>query len=409
MFRYDWTILATPTLQDEWRAAAGETGAAGADDPALRAAIAQVLAQVGGLPLAESAWSADECTARGRALLREAVLRLVRGEGRVSDLDQGHLAKPTASRPQADEVLRAVDRVGINSADETTLRGLGLGAAVAQRVMAERQRGGAFESLADLDRRVRGVGDRMVQELAHAVHFAPPSASPWGYAPVQRPYDAAALAHDMARLVAVQRGATQRARLLAALDALAVSSHGHPAVRMQRARRAPVSASASAAADSVPASWVGVWFGSAYFARLQRLIAAAQTHIDVCMFHAAATDRGHPTYRLLDALIAAQARGVAVRVLLDRDREDDPYRSTVINTPAREHLASGGVACRFDASDRLMHSKCVLVDGSYCVVGSHNWSAGSYFQFDDLSLLVASPDLHATMRARFDQLWAAAS
>lgn len=402
MFRYPFSALATPALQDEWRQAAGDATPA---DAALRDAMARVLAQVGGLPAADAVWTDDDCTRRGRALLREAVLRLLRGEGRASDLDDGHLARPSAQRPEADEVLRAVPRVGVNTADAATLRSLGLGAAVAERIVLERQRAGAFRSLADLDARVRGVGTRAVEEIAEAVHFGLPAAAPWPYAPVRQPYDDAALARDIARLIGAQQGATPRARLLAALDALAVSAHGHPATRMHRVRR-PVPAPPGA---ELAAQWVGVWFGSAYHQRLQRLLQAATGSIAVCMFHAAATDRRHPTFRLLDALVAAHGRGVAVRVLLDRDRDDDPYRSTVINTPARQHLEAAGVPCRFDTSERLLHSKSVLVDGRFCVVGSHNWSAGSYFQFDDLSLLVDSAPLHAEMQARFDQLWATAS
>jgi phosphatidylserine/phosphatidylglycerophosphate/cardiolipin synthase-like enzyme len=154
---------------------------------------------------------------------------------------------------------------------------------------------------------------------------------------------------------------------------------------------------------------VGLLVGSAYYSRVQRLFDAAATSIDVCMFHVAAPDPGHPTYRLLEALVRAHGRGVAVRVLMDQDREEDPYRSTIVNTPARTYLSGNGVACRFDVSDALLHSKFLLIDGARAVVGSHNWSAGSYFQFDDVTLVVASAALVTAMKARFETLWAAGS
>jgi phosphatidylserine/phosphatidylglycerophosphate/cardiolipin synthase-like enzyme len=87
----------------------------------------------------------------------------------------------------------------------------------------------------------------------------------------------------------------------------------------------------------------------------------------------------------------------------------DPYRSTIVNSPARTYLSGNGVACRFDVSDALLHSKFLLIDGARAVVGSHNWSAGSYFQFDDVTLVVASAPLVTAMKARFDTLWAAGS
>ena len=82
----------------------------------------------------------------------------------------------------------------------------------------------------------------------------------------------------------------------------------------------------------------------------------------------------------------------------------DPYLSTVINTAAKEYLEAEGVDCRFDQEDVLMHSKFLVLDEKVCVVGSHNWSAGSYFHFDDLSMVVASEELGAELAARFEQM-----
>lgn len=399
MFRFQWQVLATSALLDEVRAAASDVEPANEE---LTASLARIFSLVGGVPLADEAWSVDECTRRGRAFIQEALLRQLRGPGRLSDHDDGYLAKPSKQRPETDEVIRSVSRVGINTADAATLRDLGLSAAIAQNIIDQRQRRGPIKSLDDLDERVPGIGPRTVEELAHAVHFALPEPIPWPYAPVQRKHDTQAFLSDLSRFVAAQAGTTPRARLLAALDALAVGAHAHPAQRMRRVRRGP----APPPAPSSNADWVGVLSGSAYYERLQRLFQAAQTRIDVCMFHAAATDQRHPTFRLLNALVAAHGRGVQVRMLLDQDRDEDLYRSTVINTPARNFLLAAGVPCRFDTSERLLHSKFVLVDDQYSVVGSHNWSAGSYFQFDDLSLLVADSALNTTMRSRFEGLWA---
>ena len=78
----------------------------------------------------------------------------------------------------------------------------------------------------------------------------------------------------------------------------------------------------------------------------------------------------------------------------------------MINSPARTFLTASGIAYRFDASETLLHSKFVLTDGICSAVGSHNWSAGSYFPFDDLTLLIASSTFHQQMKTRFDGLWA---
>jgi phosphatidylserine/phosphatidylglycerophosphate/cardiolipin synthase-like enzyme len=97
---------------------------------------------------------------------------------------------------------------------------------------------------------------------------------------------------------------------------------------------------------------------------------------------------------------------VAVRVLTDSDRVEDPYLSTVINGPAIAVLRGAGVPVRVDTPEALLHSKFLVIDDDLAVVGSHNWSAGSYFTFDDLSLALRSAALAAELAARFDGLWA---
>jgi phosphatidylserine/phosphatidylglycerophosphate/cardiolipin synthase-like enzyme len=201
----------------------------------------------------------------------------------------------------------------------------------------------------------------------------------------------------------LQDGATRLDRLEAALAMLATetAAEAHPAVR-RSAVRPPAPPAPPPAHD---AAWLGALFGSDYYAALLALFAAARTSIDVCMFHIAVPDAGHPTFRLLDALRSAHARGVAVRVLMDQDRASDPYRSTIINSPAKALLDAAGIACRLDHTDRLLHSKFVLIDGTLVILGSHNWTAGSYFQFDDLSVAVSSPLLAQELGTRFATLW----
>src|SRR5204863_5482816 len=130
-----------------------------------------------------------------------------------------------------------------------------------------------------------------------------------------------------------------------------------------------------------------------YWKVLPELLSSATSSIDVCMFHIALPKETHPTFGLLDALRQAHQRGVAMRVLVDSDLKTDPYRSTVINAPAKTFLRDAGIACRSDVTDRLLHSKYLILDRALVILGSHNWSAGSYFGFDDLTLVIAAADL----------------
>ena len=96
-----------------------------------------------------------------------------------------------------------------------------------------------------------------------------------------------------------------------------------------------------------------------------------------------------------------------MRVLLDRDRPTDIYNSSIINSRAKKFLEMNQVPVKFDLEDRLLHSKFIVADRKTIVIGSHNWSSGSFFEFDDVSLAIPSPILAQEYVIRFDNLWQA--
>jgi phosphatidylserine/phosphatidylglycerophosphate/cardiolipin synthase-like enzyme len=127
----------------------------------------------------------------------------------------------------------------------------------------------------------------------------------------------------------------------------------------------------------------------------------------MAMFHVAMPADNHPTRLLLNKLIDAKKRGVEVRVLLDRDRKEDIFKSTIINLNALETLKANGIDARFDTEDKLLHSKFLVLDSKIAIVGSHNWSAGSYFNYDDMTMVINSENFAQELRQRFEKLWAA--
>jgi phosphatidylserine/phosphatidylglycerophosphate/cardiolipin synthase-like enzyme len=142
-----------------------------------------------------------------------------------------------------------------------------------------------------------------------------------------------------------------------------------------------------------------------YYRLLPKLFRKARKSIHVCMFHIAMPSSKHPTRRILRSLVAARKRGLSVRVLVDYDRKRDPYLSRVVNKPAMDYLRHHQVNCRYDKPEKLLHSKFVTVDGMLTVVGSHNWSAGSYFRYGDISFSIHSAPYTRQINRRFRALW----
>ncbi|MBK8986496.1 MAG: helix-hairpin-helix domain-containing protein [Chloroflexi bacterium] len=361
----------------------------------LRPFVASICASAGGLPVTEQPLDEAARTA--------VVLRLV-NEGLAHALHTAHEGGrrvpdnyvQTAGPGMLAEIVTPVTPLNLNTASVKEMVHLpGIGPTLAARIVGERLARGLYSSLDDLDRRVKGVGPTAVGRLRYRVRFGSPLEATNTAVP------------DLAGLTARMPGATIWEQLVAALDAVATTcaADPHPATKEYQPRNFDL---ALAEPESL-ADWVGVLSGLDYFRRLPALLQNVTTSLDVCLFHIALPEPTHPTRLLLEALVAAHNRGVAVRVLLDADRPEDPYRSSVINAPAQAYLTAAGIPVQFDSTERLLHSKYLVADGSLVILGSHNWSAGSYFVYDDLSLVIQSVELAQTLTARFVSLWQEAS
>lgn len=391
-YTFDWKIFVTPDLVTQVAAAAQYSGDPAAFSDCVTPLLSALFKRMGGKAVADREYNLAEQTAIAQKLLHEAVLRAL-SRLRVRSIPGVYLQEGQAGQPAT---ARAFERVDLNSASAAQIETLpAIGPGLAQRIVVERRKR-PFTSPNDLARRVNGIGPEIVDRLIPTVTFLPARAR----LQVAVSHN---LSEDVRLLVNLQSQALPIDKAAAALELALISAAS------TRYPLAPVLLDKPLPADSpaLAADEITTLAGSQYYNRLQTLFAGAQQAIEVCMFHIAFPTPTHPVRRLLDGLIAARQRGLIVRVLVDQDRENDPYLSTVINASAVKFLKDNGVAVRTDPADKLLHSKFVLIDTDQALIGSHNWSAGSFFVFDDLTLLIRSQAVTAAQRQRFDTLWAA--
>lgn len=395
MFTFTWTEFVTDALLDRIVELSGDEAPPSSDR--LRESLAGILRNSGGLPVVDAPSSEAQRTELGERLLADALGHYLSAAGTMPT-KLGHYLIDS-SIPALDACIASMAVVDVNRAGQHSLESLPrIGVAKASAILRDRRANGYFASLQELIARVDGLGPSAEPALQYVTRFdVPVGVSPVVEDPGTRLGNS--LRHALGGFATVEPGD----RLLRLLESvLTITSRSpHP----DTAQRRPRSLNAFNLSPQAEAGFVGVLEGTAYYERLPEFIRAASASIKVAMFHAAFPGPNHPTKLLLDELIAARARGVDVRVVLDRDRATDPYMSTVINTKAKRYLEDQGVECRFDKEDVLLHSKYVVLDERLCILGSHNWSAGSYFAFDDLSFVVESPEMAAALVARFEQLW----
>jgi phosphatidylserine/phosphatidylglycerophosphate/cardiolipin synthase-like enzyme len=138
-------------------------------------------------------------------------------------------------------------------------------------------------------------------------------------------------------------------------------------------------------------------------AQISGFIASATRTIEVAIYDFDANE-GAPV-ALADALEAAAARGVAVRVMFNVDRNDAP-------SAPRPMLATPDVIEGLDVPTHgirgrgaLMHHKYVIVDGERLLTGSTNWTNDSFAREENVLVWIDDPTLAAAYIANFEELW----
>ena len=147
-----------------------------------------------------------------------------------------------------------------------------------------------------------------------------------------------------------------------------------------------------------------------YLPRMLDMFAHAQHSIDITMFSCVLPDNAradHPVRRLLEALVARKKAGVAVRIVLDHGvppsrRQPD---EEVPSEAAARWLAGRSIAVRWDEDERTTHTKSLVIDGRWCVVGSTNWTFSALRRNREQSLLLDDRVLAATLTTQFTALW----
>lgn len=106
---------------------------------------------------------------------------------------------------------------------------------------------------------------------------------------------------------------------------------------------------------------------------------------------------------IIRELIAAHKRGVTVFLELE---QASPGKGNVHeqNRKAATLLSEAGIKVRFDAPKTTTHVKAMVIDNRYVYIGSHNLTQSALKYNNELSIMVASPELAAEITAYLQNL-----
>jgi competence ComEA-like helix-hairpin-helix protein len=143
-----------------------------------------------------------------------------------------------------------------------------------------------------------------------------------------------------------------------------------------------------------------------YLSFIKKLLSIAQIRIRIIMFFMKFEDEEkYPTDSIFAQLESAKNRNVDIKVILDKDAEGEVFGSRIINENAYNFFKQNDIEVTYDSEETLTHTKIVLVDDNHLVIGSHNWTAGSFYAYDDKSIYIESPEMVEEASNYFDKLW----
>ncbi len=100
----------------------------------------------------------------------------------------------------------------------------------------------------------------------------------------------------------------------------------------------------------------------------------------------------HPVMKFVQALQAAQRRGVSVQILIR-------------NADIQRQLRQCGFDCKILYSGKLIHAKMMLIDDEIAVIGSHNYTFSGFTQNLEISLAVCLGTDFNDLSVYFRNLW----
>ena len=131
--------------------------------------------------------------------------------------------------------------------------------------------------------------------------------------------------------------------------------------------------------------------GDACLKLIRRQLRRAQASVRICVFTIADD-------RISDEIVAAHRRGVEVRILTDNDKRLD--RGSDIG-----RFRKAGIAVAEDRSSAHMHHKFALIDRSWLLNGSFNWTRSASRANEENLVLTNDPAVVGPFAQRFEALW----
>lgn len=163
---------------------------------------------------------------------------------------------------------------------------------------------------------------------------------------------------------------------------------------------------------SFPAEDIEIINNRDYFPRVHELFMNAKKSIYVIMFSARYYDAypNSPSNVLLKDMADAKKRGLDVKIILEQEEPASAglFKKKKIQPEQHERvvrfLKQNNIPYILDSPDTTTHSKLIIVDEMYTVIGSTNWSFSALSKNNETAVVIKSREISREYLSYFNKI-----
>jgi|GEM_PF-1467664 len=153
------------------------------------------------------------------------------------------------------------------------------------------------------------------------------------------------------------------------------------------------SALQAAAGNSAPVEYYFPRAGQDPVQPLVNVINSANSSLDIAIYSLTKPD-------IVDAIAAAENRGVAVRVITDREESGNKYQAKELLV-----LSNAGIPIKINSHKGLMHLKVTIADDKTVTTGSYNYTDEATYDNDEVLVIINDQNIAQNWDNEFQSMW----
>lgn len=127
--------------------------------------------------------------------------------------------------------------------------------------------------------------------------------------------------------------------------------------------------------------------------QLIKIINSSEKNLDIAIY--SLTDK-----QVCSAIIQAHKRGVAVRLISDREQSSGQYQKAII-----KQIHNAGIPVKIDTHTGIMHLKVTIADQKTATTGSFNYTKSAEESNDEVFVVINDEKTAQDFEAQFNRMW----